>query len=193
MEKSISLELKRQSFHITAGAVSVLLIEKGVVDWKFFLLLLLLGAFISVLSIKVRLPVIAWFLKNFERKRAKFPGQGALFLAAGILMALLLFEKDIALASITILAVGDSVSHVSGRLFGRVKHPLNKYKLIEGTLIGFVAAAIGASFFVAWPQAMAASAAAMVVEGFELKHRRIDDNLLIPLVAGLIISVMRLY
>ncbi|MAG15436.1 hypothetical protein CMO88_00070 [Candidatus Woesearchaeota archaeon] len=191
MDKETSLEIRRQIFHAAVGLVSVILIANELVDWKFFLLLLLAGVLLSIFSVKRKLPLISWFLENFERKNA-FPGQGALFLVAGILAAFLLFEKDIALASIMIVTLGDSVSHAFGRLFGKIKHPLNKYKLVEGSLLGFIAAAIGASLFVVWPQAVLASAIAMLVESFELKHRRVDDNLLIPLVAGAVIFVMRM-
>jgi len=93
-----------------------------------------------------------------------------------------------------IVTFGDSASHLSGKFFGKVKHPLNKYKLLEGTLLGFIAALIGALFFVGWQEAIPAAVVAMVVESLELKFRSkvVDDNLLIPLVAGAVISVVRM-
>jgi len=192
MDKDTSLELRRQAFHIVLGLISVFLIATELVDWKFFFLVMIAGFFIAIFSVKKNLFLISWFLEHFERKDARIPGQGALYLVAGILFAVLLFEKDIALAAIMILIFGDSISHVFGKLFGKIRHPLNRYKCIEGSLVGFAAAVIGAAFFVVWTQALVAAAVAMVVESFELKLRRVDDNLLIPLVAGLVISVMRL-
>ena len=191
MDKDTSLELRRQAFHVVLGFTSIFLIATELVDWKFFFLVLIAGFLISIYSVKKSLFAISWFLKHFERKNT-FPGQGALYLVAGILLAVLLFEKNVALASITIVTLGDSVSHVFGKLFGKIRHPLNRYKFIEGSLVGFAAAVIGAAFFVVWTQALVAAAVAMVIESFELKLRRVDDNLLIPLVAGLVISVMRL-
>jgi len=192
MEKSVSLEIKRQAVHIAVGIAAAFLVAKGVVDWKFFLPVLLAGTALSFVSVKKRLPVVSWFLEHFER-RESFPGKGALFLVAGMLLAVLLFERSIALASIMIVTFGDSISHVSGKLFGKIRHPLNKYKLVEGSILGSAAAAIGAAFFVQWQEAVPAAAIAMIVESFELKFRgmAVDDNLLIPLVAGLVISVIR--
>lgn len=193
MENSVSLELRRQAVHIAVGIAAVFLIAKDVVSWNFFLFVLLTGIVISFLSLKKQLPFVSWFLKNFERKDA-FPGKGALFLIAGILLSLLLFEKDIALAAIMIVTFGDSASHLAGKFFGKVKHPLNKYKFLEGTLLGFVAALIGALFFVGWQEAVPAAIVAMIIESFELKFRSkvVDDNLVIPLVAGIVIFVVRL-
>jgi len=193
MEKSVSLELKRQAVHIAVGLAAVFLIAKDIVSWNFFLLVLLTGITLSFLSLKKKLPFVSWFLEHFERKDA-FPGKGALFLVTGILLSVVLFEKDIALASIMIVTFGDSASHLSGKFFGKVKHPLNKYKLLEGTLLGFIAALIGALFFVGWQEAIPAAVVAMVVESLELKFRSkvVDDNLLIPLVAGAVISVVRM-
>lgn len=193
MEKSVSLELRRQLIHIAVGFAAVFLIAKDIVGWNFFLLVLLTGIVLSFLSLKKRLPLVSWFLENFERKNT-FPGKGALFLVGGILLSVVLFEKDIALAAIMIVTFGDSASHLSGKFFGKVKHPLNKYKFLEGTLLGFAAALAGAVFFVGWQEAVIAAGIAMLVESFELKlrDRAVDDNIVIPLVAGAVITVMRL-
>jgi dolichol kinase len=193
MEENSSLEIRRQAFHIAFGLFAVLLISYGI-GWEFFLYLLVTGIGVSFLSRKHRLPLISWFLDYFERKDATIPGRGALFFVAGILLAVVLFENEIALAAIMILTLGDSVSHIFGRFFGRVRYPWNRYKLIEGTLLGFASGAVGAAAFVTWNEAILASAIAMIVEGFELKFRSqaVDDNLIIPLVAGAVIYVLRL-
>ena len=191
-QESAALELKRQILHVGTGAAAAVLIANDVVDW-FFLAVLLTGMVLSAISVKKSIPIISWFLKNFERKNAQVPGKGALSLIGGILLATLLFEKDVALAAIMILTLGDSISHLIGKYLGKTKSVLNKCKTIEGTIAGFAAGAIGASFFITWEQAAVASAAAMVAESFELKFKTkiIDDNLVIPMVAGIAISLVR--
>ncbi|MFH1182205.1 MAG: diacylglycerol/polyprenol kinase family protein [Candidatus Woesearchaeota archaeon] len=186
-----SLELRRQTFHMGLGMLFVLLISLGF-DWRFFLALIIVGAILSYVSARRKIPVIAWFLEKFERKNS-WPGKGALFFAIGTFLALVLFPRDIALASILILTFGDSLAHLFGRFFGKVKHPLNTYKMIEGTIIGFLAGGIAAAVFVPWQQAMAASAVAMFVEGIDLRFRRnaVDDNIVVPLVAGVVIWLFR--
>jgi len=194
MSENSPLEVRRQAFHIGLGLLSIFVISSELVDWKFFLILLLVGILVSIISKKRALPGISWFLKYFDRTNERIPGKGALFFITGVMLALVLFEKDVAMAAIMILTLGDSVSHLFGRFFGKVRNPWNQYKLIEGTLLGFVAGAVGAAAFVPWNQALLASAVAMTVESIELRFRNqsVDDNVLIPLVAGVVMLIMRL-
>lgn len=192
-KKEIKFEIKRKLFHAAAGTAIALLAAFGA-DWKLFATLTAMGALAVVASTKAKLPVIGWFLDNFERKNAAFPGKGAFFMLLAATIALYLFEKNIAAASMAILAIGDSVSNIAGRLFGRTKHPFNNRKLLEGSIAGFIAGAIAASFFVSWLNAAVASGIAMLVEGMELKFGKtvIDDNLTVPIIAAVVIYIMQL-
>ena len=93
-----------------------------------------------------------------------------------------------------ILALGDSVGHLVGRYYGKTKWISTK-KLLEGTIAGALAGFLGAVFFVSPLEAALASIAAMVMEAIEieLNKRAVDDNLFIPLVAGTVIYLLRLY
>ncbi|MBI2583384.1 MAG: right-handed parallel beta-helix repeat-containing protein [Candidatus Aenigmarchaeota archaeon] len=101
-----------------------------------------------------------------------------------------MFSRNVALASIMVLALGDSLSHL-GR-FGSIRHPFNKTRFLEGTAIGIVAGTLGALYFVPFSAAFFGSLAAMIAESFDLRVSKvkIDDNLLIPLVAGLVMSLV---
>ncbi len=133
-------------------------------------------------------------LEGFERKhyRKKFPFKGALFFLTGCLLTLKIFPLDIALASIAILTFADSVSHVVGILGGR-RHPLNGSKNLEGTIAGIIVGTIAASFFVSWIMAFIASAVSMLAEAlsFKLQEEDVDDNVIIPLVAGTVIFLLK--
>lgn len=192
MEKENALELRRQAFHILLGSFFMLIILGEWVDWRFFLALIVIGAGLSYVSARINIPIIAWFLNKFERTTA-WPGKGALFFVVGTFLVVVLFPKEIAIASILILTFGDSIAHLFGSYFGRINHPLNTLKMIEGTFIGFLAGGFAAAVFVPWQHAMAASATAMFVEGIELKFRKntIDDNIIIPLVAGVVLWLLR--
>jgi dolichol kinase len=52
---------------------------------------------------------------------------------------------------------------------------------------------MGALIFLPWFEALAASLIAMIVEAFEIKMGReqIDDNIVMPLVAGIVVMVVR--
>ncbi len=131
-------------------------------------------------------------LKLVERKEElqKFPGKGAimLFLGAGITAAV--FRNE-AIAAIAILAVGDSVSHLAGRFFGRTSHRwiFARNKTLEGSVAGFVAASTAAAFLIPAWTAIIAAAAGMAVEAINVRilGRKIDDNLTVPVVAAAVI------
>jgi len=181
-------ELKRQSFHFGFGIILVLLLKYDILNLSLLFLILIIGFIISIISKNNKIPVISWFLDNFDRKE-HLSGYGVLTYLLGIIFVFGLFNKEIALASIMILAFGDSFCHL-GR-FGRVQNPFNKYKFLEGTIIGIVAGTFGAVFFVPLNPAFFGSLVAMSIEGLELNvlKKKIDDNLYIPLISAVIISL----
>jgi len=189
----MELEIKRALMHILFGGAIICLaslVEEA--RWIIFIALIF-GMLLSLLSLKFKIPVVNFFLEKFEKKQylKKFPGKGMLFFTAGCLIVLKLFSLKIALASIAILTFGDSVSHLIG-LIGKRKNVLDPTKNIEGTVAGILSATIFASFFVPLFYAFIASAAAMLAEAvsFKLEGDNVDDNLIIPLVAGTILYLL---
>ena len=134
--------------------------------------------------------VLSWFLKIFDRDDAVVPGQGMITFVGGSLIVLYLFSFNVALASIMVLTLGDSFCHLGGK--GRIKNPFNNTKNIEGILIGTLIAMFGASLFVPIFKAFFGSLIAIGIESLDLKFngRNIDDNLFIPLIAGIVIAFM---
>ncbi|MBS3157571.1 hypothetical protein J4442_05380 [Candidatus Woesearchaeota archaeon] len=182
------LELRRQAFHLLLGIVIVALVNYYILNLRILLFILLIGIIISFLTNYFEIPGIQWFLDKFDRKNGK--GFGVITYFIGVVIVLGFFRKDIALASILILAFGDSFCHL-GR-FGKIKNPLNKEKLIEGLTIGVIAATIAASFFVSVYIAFIGSLIAMILESLDLKIRGIvlDDNILVPLSAAIVMSLV---
>ena len=188
-------EIRRQAFHICLGLIIVVLLTHNILNSLILFIILIAGILISILSKKFKIPVIYSFLKIFERKDTlkTFPGKGTISFLIGCLLVLQLFERDIALASIMILTFGDSVSHLFGWHMGRKKHPLNCFKSIEGNIAGAITGFIGAIFFISPLPALLASFGAMTAEAVELKmnNKIVDDNIIVPLVAGTIIFLIR--
>ncbi len=187
MDKGV--EFKRQVFHMVLGILLVYLLYIEALDLPAMFALLLIGFVLSLASKKYDLIFVIWLLRNFDRKGESLPGYGVLTYFLGSIIALGLFRKEIALASIMILAFGDSFSHL-GR-FGKIKNPFSNTKFLEGTISGVLAGTLGAWLFVSWQAAFFGSLIAMGVEGLELAvfKKRVDDNLLIPVVSGLIMSM----
>src|SRR3989344_1204450 len=189
-------EISRQMFHLALGLVIVLLLMYGFIDKNLILILIIAGLILSIISRKTKIPVIYNLLEKFERKEEieAFPGKGTIFYFIGVYISLLLFSKDIAMASIMVLAFGDSVSHVYGLHYGKIRHPLSGTKFFEGTIAGFIAGFMGAWMFLPWHEAFFASLIAMIIEAVEIKigAEQVDDNLIIPVVAGAVVWAVRL-
>ncbi|MEK6845222.1 MAG: hypothetical protein AABY26_00565, partial [Nanoarchaeota archaeon] len=162
-------------------------------------LMLIVGGLASLLCKRIRLPFFSFFLDHFERKevRCTFPGRGMLFFFVGVLLVMQLFEKDIALAAIMILSLGDSFSHIIGERFGQIKNIFNgkSRKLFEGTVAGTFFGFLGALIFVPLAEALVGSFVAMIIEviDIDLNGSPIDDNLLVPLAAGTTMFLLRAY
>ena len=183
------LEFRRQILHILFGLALISLHYHGILDNTLLLGMIIGGAGASVLVKKEKLHGFRKVLSIFERGHhlENFPGRGVLFFTIGSYLSLVLFEPEAAYAGIMILTIGDAISNVIGRHFGRIKTMLNPNKYIEGNIVGILTAAPCAYLFFSNIYAvLAASTVGMFLEipnikifGFE-----IDDNLLIPIGAS---------
>jgi len=189
------LEMRRNLFHLGIGTLVAVLLYFNVLNVLIILLVTIAGLLLSLTSRKKRVPVVGFMLERFERPdvAGSFPGKGATYLFLGILLSVALFPRSIALASIMILTMADSVPCLVGSR-GRIRDPLNDERFLEGTVAGFLLAFIAASFFVSPIEAFIATAFSVVIESFEkINGRRIEDNVAIPLVAGLSMILLRMF
>lgn len=190
-------EFFRQIIHLVVGIITVILFYyEFITPWTVFLIVLV-GLLLSFIVKRIRVPVVSFCLDLWEREEIKktFPGKGMIFFFIGVLLVTKLFERDIALAAIMILALGDSLSHLVGEQFGKIRNIFNgkSKKLLEGTVAGIVSGTIGALLFVPFPQAFLGSTAAMIAEVIKIdfNERTLDDNVVVPLVAGTVMYIIR--
>lgn len=107
---------------------------------------------------------------------------GASYILTTSAVTILLFPKEIAVAAITFIIIGDTAAALIGRPWGR--HKLIGKKSVEGSaaclvsliLISFVIPGLPT------PAGIAGAVAATLAEAFSWK---IDDNLTVPLISGL--------
>jgi len=188
-------EVKRQLFHIFIGIIIVLLLNFNLINATFLFIIFIIGLVLSLSSRKLHIPVIHKLLQVFDRKEdlEKFPGKGAIFYFLGAFLVVFIFPKDIAMASIMILALGDSISRLVGP-YGYLKHPFHSEKFFEGTIAGAIAGFFGALIFVPWMLALAGSVVSMLIEGIDLRIKgfKIDDNLSIPLVSAVVMGSIKI-
>jgi len=110
-----------------------------------------------------------------------------IYYAVGILLTLVLFPAPASSAAIAIFCLGDSAASIIGGTLSRKALPFNRAKTLEGSLGGFFFAFLAGSIFVApWLAAIGAGVG-MLVEYLPLP---VNDNLLIPVVTGLELTLL---
>ena len=136
-----------------------------------------LGEFLRLRG--MNLPVITQFTLKMSRpnEKAHFITR-PIYLAAGVVLALLLFPKSIAFASIAIVGIGDPVAAYVGTKFGR--RPIGD-KTFEGFMAGSIAAFLATLFVIAPIIGAIGSIAGMLIELTGIW----DDNFTIPVGAGI--------
>lgn len=180
------LELRRQGLHLLFGLFIISMLYFHLFTLYHLIGVFILGCVLSFLCKHFSVPIASWVMDTFERpeNRYVFPGKGPIFFMLGSIIVVYFFPLKIALASIMILTLGDAVSHVFGKLLSRrtYKH----LKSIEGTIAGIAFSFVGALLFVNVLAALFGSMFSMILE--TIKIDGVDDNLLIPIVAAVIMS-----
>jgi dolichol kinase len=119
---------------------------------------------------------------------------GVGYFLGGALGCLLFFGLEVTLASIVILSAGDPAAAVVGRRWGRVRIG---EKSLEGTM-AFLASAMAAGMVLQgfWPGITITtfSMGTLIAAVVEVLPLKMDDNLRVPLAAGLAMqTLMRLF
>ncbi|MBS3172350.1 hypothetical protein J4438_02100 [Candidatus Woesearchaeota archaeon] len=186
------MEIRRKTVHILSGIILVILLEYNIITKYFLLWLLAFALCFSIISLKLKVPLATWILHKFDRKDAAFPALGAITFLIGFVLVLYLFPRDIAYASMLIMAFGDGFATLIGKT-GKIRTIFNKKKTLEGTVAGTIAAFVGASLIIPMQQAVFASAFAMFVEliGFKV-GKIVDDNITVTLAAAVGIYFVRI-
>lgn len=134
-----------------------------------------------------RLPLITSFTLRMSRpEETRSLIRRPIYLALGIILALLLFSRPIAYTSIGITAVADPAAAYVGARYGRTH--LTRKKTLEGSLAGLTASVLLASVLVSPFTALAGAAGAMLMELVAIP----DDNVTIPMGAGAIMTLTTL-
>ncbi len=176
-----TVNLRRKIVHLFYGFTLVFLIEYQILDTSLFLILTLSWGVLS-LSSAIWLPQkLKKLILYFERdKSPPFLGEGSFLFTLSSFLAFLIFPKPIALAAIINLAIGDSVNALVGFYFKE------KGKKIEASLAAFFATALISLQYITPLQAVSGALVTSVFEYSEpkIRNKKINDNLLIPLVSG---------
>ncbi len=177
----IKHELCRKMVHLTS--ITIILLYYWT-DRKFTLYFLtaVLIIFIIVEYFRVehrkRIPV---FWRFFRSKEEGTVGGNVTFII-GAIIAVSVFEKEIASAAILMTTFGDMAAAIFGKAFGRTWIPRLKERAVEGCAAEFlVNVIVGLVFLDSIAVVLMMAFVATVVETLIY---RLDDNLIIPIFAG---------
>ena len=134
---------------------------------------------------KVGKPIIGRIIRQHE-ENGDFTG--ATYILTSSCFTIALFSKPIAIAALAFIIVGDSFAAIIGRRFGR--HRFGR-KSVEGSLACLfgtgIVACIGPLFGLDLRVALAGAVVAAVTEALST---RVDDNVSVPLVSGLAMTLL---
>lgn len=178
-------ELFRKIFHIGFGlaiAGVIYFLPQGTA-----LGVLVLGTFVGLFFIDAilkgyHIPGVTSLVHNLERE-GNLPGKGALFFAVSCLFCAAFFPVSIVVPAIVAFSLLDGVATIVGQRYGR--HPIVNNKTAEGTLAGMALTFCGLLFLLPPLSAVLAVIVAGAVELFS----PVDDNLLIPPVVCIVLTL----
>ncbi len=100
-------EVKRKMFHIVLGFGVIALYYFNIFDAFRLFLLILFGLIICAAAKYYKIPGIQYMLDEFERKEnlKRLPGKSVIYFLIGTWLAILLFPRDIAVASLFIFTI----------------------------------------------------------------------------------------
>lgn len=195
LKKRLIFELKRKIVHVALGILIILLLNYNLIDDFTLFVALVCTIFVSVASKFLHIPIWDQIIDELDRPDSKktFPGRGLIYFIAGALLSIKLFPQDVAFASIMIVTIGDSAACILGMGYKLVAKKNGNKKEIFGTFSALVLSMGFAMIFVSFKEALLASTIALFAELAEIRlnEQKIDDNLVVPLIAGTTILLMR--
>jgi dolichol kinase len=186
-------EIIRKFIHISSGIVISVLYTFSEKDLLIISLLFTLFIILFLEVLRFRGMVSVPFLRDREKKKVG----GHAFFMLGAFISILLFDKQIAIASILMLAIGDAASGlaqaVKRRALGREEAYKRGIKPPDVILI-----MLSVSFLVGYYTidlltiAISGAIGATIADGVQLRIYgiSIDDNLTIPLYSGFLMTLV---
>ena len=181
-------DIIRETIHASGILMPILAIRSGKYYVAYFILIVTMLYVMSELARieKKSIPLFSMITRHAatQSELGEFATTPLLF-ATGIILTLLIYPPSASGAAIAAFSLGDSTASLAGKAFGKIHLPINKGKTLEGSLTGFIFAFLGALLFVPPWLAFIGAVAAMTIELLPLP---LNDNLVIPLVTGAILT-----
>jgi dolichol kinase len=190
-EISISAELVRKGIHLFALVIPV---GYSLVSFPVAMFVISISAAVSIIIDVSRFnnwrfwhllsSLLTPIIRDHEIKGG-FTGASYILTTSAVTIAL--FPKAIAIASITYIIIGDTAAALVGRKWGR--HRLIGKKTFEGSSACLVSL-IAVSFLIPGLPTEVAVAGALAATLAEAFSGKIDDNLTVPVISGLVMLLV---
>lgn len=179
-------EVLRQLIH--ASGVFIVIFSYFLKPDALILLSVALVVFISIIfqiDKKQHIPFFSTILRSCRRQDDEI---GFILFFIGITLTLIIFQFNMAVANaaILILLFGDSASTIIGQKWGKTKLPLKKKKTLEGSLAFLAVGLLVALTQLPLIPAFLGAFSGALTEAYS----PVDDNISVPLVAGLVMSLI---
>ncbi|MFH1612637.1 MAG: hypothetical protein ABIB46_02725 [bacterium] len=152
----------------------------------FILFFVFLFEFIRFKNLHLNIKILKIF-NGLTRKEERISLAGSTYLLLSSILTIIFYEKIIAITSLLFVIIGDYSAALIGKTFG--KNNLFK-KTFEGALACFIMCFIIGIFFFNFKIALISSFFATLIEVLPLP---INDNLIMPLLTGLIIKICMIF
>lgn len=177
---TLMTELLRKGIHLTSLIIVLVYIYLGkqaVLNMLVVYLLIILLIEHFRLNHNIKVPVLDFLYRQKERSCLG----GHVFFTLGAIVAIGVYRKEVAIASVLMVTLGDLAASLIGVTHGRT-HIKGTHKSLEGSTAEFLMdLVIGSVLLHNFPVAFVMAAVATLAETLMLG---IDDNLSIPVFAG---------
>ncbi len=192
LQKRNDLHIARKVWHVTG--VSAIVYTFVTLPYDLFLAVCtLITSFVLLMDIgRLYSPKLNIFIQTTfsfcMREGEKDKISGMSYMAVGVLVAALLFPRDVVILSLIFLGIGDPIASIFGILYGKNKIGS---KSLEGSIAAFIACSVASvlfyvandffdhRIFLAVPLSGLWGALAELID---IKH--LDDNFTLPVFAG---------
>ncbi len=187
-----SPELVRKAIHLSSSAIPLLYWFMFEQDFMLKGVILLAAGFLLAEYLRFHVPkgrkifenVFGSALRNHEHMQLT----GATYVFTGSVVCIFLFPKEIAVPSLLILSLSDTFAALVGIPFG--KHPFLA-KSLEGSTAFFMVTLLILSIFL--PENIVINLiVALVLTVVEAFPMNLDDNFVIPISSGILLSLVSL-
>lgn len=184
-------ESARKLIHVTGSLIPLAYLFLDITKPQALLILGILALpFVLADILRLWWPTLnRWFIHWFHG--AMRPGEetrltGSTYYVLACWVTILVFERNVAVAALLILAYADTAASVVGQALGGYR--LGKEKTLSGAVAFLVTAfLVGLPFF----SPITALGGAVIAAATECLPLPLDDNVTIPLVAGIFFTLLR--